>query len=156
MTLNPAMMRSDRDDWRTPAHVFQALDDEFRFTLDGAAYSDGSNALLPRWCGDVARADWRGERVYCNPPYGRAQRAFVDKAPDADVAVLLLPVRPDTRTWHEGILPVASELRFVVGRIRFEGAAHPAPFPSCVAVWRGSHRQGPLRVGTMDFREGGA
>ena len=40
-------------------------------------------------------------------------------------------------------------------RIRFEGAAHPAPFPSCVAVWRG-HRQGPLRVGTMTFREDGA
>ena len=154
MTLNPGLMRADRNDWGTPAHVFGALHREFRFTLDGAANMDGSNALLRRWCGDVDHADWRRERVYCNPPYGRAQRAFVDRARTAALAVLLLPARPDTRTWHEAIFPFAREVRFVQGRLRFRGAAHPAPFPSCVVVWRGDRdRQGPLRVGTMDFRE---
>lgn len=156
MTLHPAMMRSDRDDWRTPAHVFDALHGEFHFTLDGATYPDGRDALLPRWGGAVERADWRGERVYCNPPYGKQARAFVDRAPEADVAVLLLPARPDTRTWHEGIFPVAREVRFIKGRIRFAGAAHPAPFPSAVVVWRGADRQGPIACGTMAFREGGA
>ena len=151
--MNPALLRSDRSDWRTPAHVFAALHGEFAFTLDGAAYPDGRDALLPRWCGDVARAHWRGERVYCNPPYGRAQRAFVDKAPEAALAVLLLPARPDTRSWHEGIFPTASEIRFVRGRIRFVGAAQTAPFPSAVVIWRGGARHGPLRTGTMDFRE---
>lgn len=151
--MNPALMSTDRDDWRTPAHVFQALDSEFKFTLDGAAYPDGRDALLPRWCSDVEREDWRGERVYCNPPYGNAIRAFADRAPDADVAVLLLPARPDTRTWHEAIFPVADEIRFVRGRLRFEGADTSAPFPSCVAIWHGSRRGGACTLGTMDFRQ---
>ena len=154
MTLNPALMRADRDDWRTPAHVFDALHREFRFTLDGAACADGRDALLPRWSGDVDRADWRFERVYCNPPYGRAQRAFVDRARTAALAVLLLPARTDTRTWHEGIFPVAREVRFVQGRIRFQGAAHPAPFPSCVVVFQCGTRRGPIRVRPVAFREG--
>ena len=149
MSLAP-LMSSGRDDWRTPAAVFELLHAEFGFTVDAAA--DPSNALLARYWTrdhDGAMRSWAGERVYCNPPYSRAggQARFLARAAmrEADVAVLLIPARTDTAAWHEHVMTAASEVRFVRGRLRFEGAASSAPFPSAIVVFRaGEH--GPLAV----------
>ena len=96
--------------------------------------------MLPRFWdkeGDGLAQSWASERVWCNPPYGGEQRRWIEKASkrEAEVAVLLLPARPDTAAWHDWILPSA-EVRFVRGRIRFVGAPASAPFPSAVVIWR--------------------
>ena len=138
--MNAALLSTGKDDWRTPKHVFDQLHREFRFTLDGAA--EAHNALLPAWSNNVDTTDWRNQRVFCNPPYSRRlQPEFVKKAAygEAVVCVLLIPARPDTRVWHDLIFPMASEIRFVRGRIRFETPDRkpaPAPFPSAVVVFR--------------------
>lgn len=138
--VSPTLFKSDRHDWRTPQALFDRLHSEFAFTLDAAA--SAANALLPRyWTAedDALAQDWRGERIWCNPPYGRMGHRFIEKAAtsDADVAVLLIPARPDTRAWHEYILGnPAAEVRFLRGRVRFVGAPHGAPFPSAVIVFR--------------------
>jgi hypothetical protein len=31
----------------------------------------------------------------------------------------------------------ADEIRYVKGRLTFQGAEHPAPFPSAVVIWHG-------------------
>jgi len=36
---------------------------------------------------------------------------------------------------HDYVLPYAREIRFVRGRLIFEGAKHPAPFPSMIVVF---------------------
>ena len=132
--LNP-LMSSNRHDWRTPPAIFDPLHGEFGFTVDAAASAD--NALLPRYWTDAAFERWAGERVWCNPPYGREQAWFVERAVEADVAVLLIPARPDTRVWHDVIFRHAAEVRFMRGRIRFVGADAGAPFPSAIVVFRG-------------------
>lgn len=47
-----------------------------------------------------------------------------------------MPSRTDTRWWAESVLPFASEIRFVKGRLKFGGSSNGAPFPSAIVVFR--------------------
>lgn len=134
------MLTSSRsDDWPTDPKVFRRLDAEFGFTLDPCASAE--NAKCARYFtrqDDGLEQDWPG-RVFCNPPYGRTIGEWVRKAweasqSSADLVVLLLPARTDTRWWHEYV--VRGEVRFVKGRLRFGDLKAPAPFPSVVVVFR--------------------
>lgn len=143
-----AAQTSLRDDWRTPRAIFDALHAEFRFTVDAAA--NERNHLLPRYWTretDAFAQDWRGERVWCNPPYGRDAGRWIRKFAEAaqggaEIVVALLPARTDTRAFHAHLYRKPNvELRFLPGRLRFghpdTGAEmSPAPFPSMIAVLR--------------------
>lgn len=140
-------------EWGTPPAIYAALDQEFDFTLDAAA--SGSNAKHVRY---LAKADdalalpWTNERVFCNPPYGKALKAWTAKAlmeateHDA-LAVLLIPARTDTIWFHENVLPHA-EIRFIRGRLSYTLRGHSqnkmrAPFASMVVIYRpGSRHEG--------------
>ena len=131
--------KAAKQDWGTPIDLFNKLFREHRFTVDAAASDD--NWLLPKYWterDDGAAQSWAGERVWCNPPYGRAATPFIRKAAsrEADLSVLLLPARTDTKIWHECIFDVADDIQFIKGRLRFQGAEASAPFPSAVVVWR--------------------
>ena len=144
--VDQALFSSHKHDWRTPPSLFHALHQQFQFTVDAAASQQ--NALLPLFWdreADALQQDWTGHRVYCNPPYGRTQAAFVRKADqewreNAVTSVLLIPARPDTRIWQQVILPNAS-VTFLPGRLRFLNdageATEAAPFPSAVVVFDG-------------------
>lgn len=132
---------SDRMDWRTPPELFAALNDEFAFDLDAAASDE--NALCKRYWTEQDNAltkPWH-DSVYVNPPYGRGVGAWVEKAArevearHAEWVVMLLAARTDTRWFHRVIAQKAVEVRFLPGRLRFVGAAGPAPFPSMVVVF---------------------
>lgn len=124
-----------QETWQTPRELYAALDLEFRFTLDPCPARDPKDAGMPLFGTDGLSISWRGHRVYCNPPYGRAIGMWLAKAREADVSVYLLPSRTDTAWWHELAL-TADEIRFVRGRIRFEGAKAGAPFPSVLLIYR--------------------
>lgn len=135
--------RAARTDWASPQAVFDALHARFDFTIDVAA--DASNAKCPRYY-DLAKdglaQSWQGERVWCNPPYGRGldlwvRKAFEEASTGQATVVLLLPARTDTKWFHEYILPHA-EIEFVQGRLRFGGHANAAPFPSMIAIFDGA------------------
>lgn len=76
-----------------------------------------------------------------NPPYSEIE-PWTKKAATcgALVVVGLLPVRTDLAWFHRDVLAAGAEVRFIRGRIRFEGTAagkgHNAPFPSMIVVWR--------------------
>jgi site-specific DNA-methyltransferase (adenine-specific) len=82
-----------------------------------------------------------GQKVFCNPPYGRAIGAWVKKCyeesrkPDT-LVVMLIPARTDTSYFHDYIYHKA-ELRFIRGRLHFNEAPQGAPFPSMVVVFNG-------------------
>lgn len=64
--------RENPDDWETPPAFFDILDREFGFTVDACAAPH--NAKCDRYWTreqDGLAQDWSGERVFCNPPYGR-------------------------------------------------------------------------------------
>lgn len=130
--------RSQRIDWATPQALFDKLNEEFKFTVDVAASAE--NAKCKKFFGvklDGLKANWGGERVWCNPPYGRTLRQWVTKCSrGTSLAVALLPARTCTKWFHEIVMPTASEIRFIRGRVTFEGASHAAPFPSMLVIWR--------------------
>lgn len=86
--------------WGTPLGLFQDLDARFHFTMDGAALAD--NALLPRYSCSRAPLSWGGERVFCNPPWSDIA-AFVELAAHAELAVLLVPARVNTKWFHRAL-----------------------------------------------------
>jgi len=120
--------------WATPAAVYADLNEEFCFTLDPCPLMSPEMAGLPLFGTDGLYRSWHGERVFCNPPYGRGVGRWLVKAAEANVAVYLLPARTDTRWWHEHAMR-ATEIRFLRGRLRFGGAETGAPFPSVVVIF---------------------
>jgi len=142
----------------TPQDFFDRLNREFRFTLDPAATAE--NTKCKRFFTeemDGLSQSWAGERVFCNPPYGRGLGAWVEKACEetgelgCKLAVLLIPARPDTRYWHDYILntpeganfglvdPRWVEVRFIKGRLKFGDQTNSAPFPSALIIYRLGH-----------------
>lgn len=120
--------------------LFHSLDDEFHFTLDPC--SDGYNALCSRFFtifDDGLSCSWNNEVVFCNPPYNEVKK-WVFKSWEewyygSCTVVLLIPSRTDTKWFHTYILPFA-EIRFIPGRLRFNGAKDRAPFPSMICVFK--------------------
>lgn len=141
--MNTDVMFSSKTDlWATPQDFFDELDKEFSFTLDVCALPENAKCkayYTPEV--DGLSQPWSG-RVWCNPPYGREIVKWVSKAylsvfsGTADLAVLLLPARTDTRWFHDYIYQKA-EIRFIKGRLKFSGARYNAPFPCMVVVFRG-------------------
>jgi len=139
VTLNRGLFTSARGDWATPQEVFDGLDAEFHFDLDPCAvpetakckqYYTGIEGLLRPWDG----------RVFCNPPYGRYIGNWVQKCAgavhqEAQIVVALLPSRTDTAWFHDYVLS-CDEIRFMRGRLHFDGYDNGAPFPSLIAIWR--------------------
>ena len=78
-----------------------------------------------------------GERVFCNPPYGKEISKWIEKAfienKRGTMVVLLLPARTDTRWFHDFIYK-KHEIRFIRGRLKFNDGKQAAPFPSMVVV----------------------
>jgi site-specific DNA-methyltransferase (adenine-specific) len=61
---------------------------------------------------------------------------FLQRFHEPQLAVYLIPARTDTRWFHELVLPFASEIRFIKGRLKFGDAKNSAPFPSMLVVYR--------------------
>ena len=78
--MNQALFSSASEEWATPQDVFDALDAEFHFTLDPC--STDENAKCEKHftrVDDGLSQDWTGERVFCNPPYGREMPKWIAK-----------------------------------------------------------------------------
>lgn len=132
------------DRWATPQQAFDALHAEFGFTVDAAA--EAKNAKLPTFFRDGLASDWAGKRVFCNPPYSDLY-PWLQKAAErvAEIAVLVLPVRTGTTWWHDFVWdhdakPMPGprpgvELRWVRGRMKFEGADGSPAWDTVVAIF---------------------
>ena len=133
------LFSSASDEWPTPRGLFEALDQEFHFTLDPCATAQ--NAKCRRFftrTEDGLAQEWGQESVFMNPPYGRVigqwMRQAYQAAQRGALVVCLIPARTDTAWWHR--YAMRGEIRLWQGRIRFEGARHGAPFPSAIVVFR--------------------
>lgn len=105
---------------------------------------------------------WRGKTAFCNPPYGLVLRKWVPRMVDMVVAGhidsvwALLPARTSTVWWQKYVMQGAvrhheelagigywtggtkstpREVRFLPGRLKFEGAPWAATFPSALVIW---------------------
>jgi phage N-6-adenine-methyltransferase len=125
--------------WETPQTLFDQLNRVFRFEYDVCALPQNAKCaqyFTPAM--DGLQQDWHGA-CWMNPPYGRTLGLWVKKAYESArhnlaTVVCLLPVRADTRWWHEYCRQ--GEVTFIKGRLRFSNAKHSAPFASAVVVFR--------------------
>ena len=114
--------------WQTPKEIYNKLNKEFCFTTDPCP---------PNPTFDGLAVDW-GNSNFVNPPFGREIGKWIKKgykeSQKNKTVVFLIPARTDTKWWHEYIMK-ATEIRFIKGRLRFGGAKHNAPFPSCIVIF---------------------
>lgn len=120
---------SASQDWRTPRKVYDGLHAEFKFQFDPCP----SHALI-----DGLTSEW-GSPAFVNPPFKEidkwVRKSFAEWI-DGKTVVMLIPARTDTRWWHDCVMK-ATEIRFLRGRLKYEGAKFNAPFPSCVVIFNG-------------------
>lgn len=138
-------MTSNRDDWETPQSLFDELNKRYHFTLDPC--SNDANAKCEKHYTikeDGLAQSWQGERVFCNPPYGRYIADWIIKAAreakDGQTQiVMLMPARTDTRYFHDYIYNQSGvRVEFLRGRVKYElngEAQDGAPFPSMLVFW---------------------
>lgn len=153
----PILQQPKSHEWETPLPFFRALDAEFNFVLDAAASID--NTLCHHFYTaemDALRFEWRHDdgAVWCNPPYGSQIGKWVEKCAKEGQfvpVVMLIPARTETAYWHDYVMTYAAEIRFVRGRLQFQGPSvtgHNAPFPSAVVVF-GPWSDGPPKVSAI-------
>lgn len=140
----------------TPQDFYEQLNEEFGFQTDLAA--DKKNTKCQYYYDEDANAleqDWAGI-CWCNPPYGRnllrwVAKAAVEAEETGGLVVMLLPARTDTR-WFRVVADTADEIRFIQGRLKFEGNDTSAPFPSMLAIWYGKyHKVGKYVEGPYNY-----
>lgn len=119
-----------KQDRRTPRDFFEGLQSRFAFTLDGAATSE--NALLPRFSTEAAPVSWIGQRVFCNPPWSNV-RPFVEIAPFADLACLLVPARTNCKWFHRA-LALGGVPDYWEGKLNFGGPFN-SPIDCLLLLW---------------------
>ena len=120
---NIAVMFSSKDDkWSTPQDFYDELNAEFHFTLDPCA--DESNHKCEKYYTEEDNGliqSWKGEIVFCNPPYGKAigdwvYKGYIEGQKPNTTVVMLIPARTDTKYFHNYIYHDAKEIRFIKGR----------------------------------------
>lgn len=120
--------------WRTPTFLYEELDKEFQFNYDPCPIPsereiNGIDGLFSEW----------GKRNFVNPPYSHNLIQWIKKGYDESLkgklVVFLIPARTDTKWFHEYCSK--GEIRFIRGRLKFQGAKYNAPFPSMIVIFRG-------------------
>ena len=133
MFPNQAHLKSHTNHWATPSDFRQGLEEEFGpFTFDPCPfqYEGLWSGLTEQWVG----------RIFINPPYekrviGHWMRKAWESAQAGALVVALIPSRTDTIWWHAYVMK-ATEIRFIKGRLHFNDAVDPAPFPSALVIWQ--------------------
>lgn len=109
------------NNWATPKELYNKLNDEFNFDFDPCPLNE--NEITPDK--DGLLIEW-GKRNFINTPYSRdLKEGFVKKAVEESklgkLCVMLLPVSTSTKLFHKYILPNATDIRFLEGRVKFLG-----------------------------------
>ena len=80
--MNTDIMFSSKTDlWETPQSFYDELDKEFQFTLDPCATPENAKCemFFTKEMNGLTQ-NWGGNRVFCNPPYGKEIGKWVKKA----------------------------------------------------------------------------
>lgn len=137
-----------KDEWLTPPKILRALG---TFDLDPCApiarpwdtaekhYTIEDDGLAQRWHG----------RIWCNPPYGLATAAWLERLADHGNGIALIFARTETKMFFEWVWDRAHSILFIEGRLHFHHidgsrAKANAGAPSCLVAY-GSDNTAALR-----------
>ena len=110
---------SERVEWYTPPHIFEAL--AMQFDLDPCSAGEG-NDFVPathRFTleDDGLKQQWHG-LVWCNPPYGNQTGDWMQRMANHNNGIALVFARTGTRWWQRYAIS-CSLICFINGRVRF-------------------------------------
>ncbi len=126
-----------KQDRRTPLDFFKRLDAKYGFTMDGAATK--ANCLVARFSSKEFERPWVNERVFCNPPWGNIP-PFIELAPEADLAVLLVPARTNCGWFHRA-LELGAKPDYWKGKLNFSGKWN-SPVDCLLLIFEARRRKG--------------
>ena len=116
--------------YNTPKAFYDQLNLEFHFDFDPCP----SNPIF-----DGLSCEW-GYSNYVNPPYGKDIPSWLIKGCKelikGKTSTFLLPAYTDVKWFHDLVLPFASEIRFIKGRLHFNDSKNTAPFASMIVVFK--------------------
>lgn len=133
------MFSSKTDKWGTPQDLFDRLNSLYKFEVDVCALPENAKCevyFTPETNG--LDQDWSQYRMcWMNPPYGREISKWIEKAYNeaqkGTTVVALLPVRTDTKWFHNWIyMMYGVTVEFLDKRLKFGGQNNYAPFPSMI------------------------
>lgn len=109
------------DNWATPKELYDKLNNEFGFDFDPCPLNLGEITEE----NDGLLMDW-GKVNFVNPPYSRKLKELfikksIEESKNGKICVCLIPVSTSTALFHDFILPNATEIRFLRGRVKFSG-----------------------------------
>ena len=100
--FNRTLFSSKDQTWETPKEFFNKLNSVFNFTLDVCASPETAKCekyFTPEI--DGLTKNWADNMCWMNPPYGREQIKWIEKAAEESLngttIVCLIPARPDTK-----------------------------------------------------------
>lgn len=134
------MFSSKTNEWATPQKFFDELNAEFNFTLDPCCTIENAKCkTFFTESDDGLLQNWKGHKVFCNPPYGSEigkwiKKSYEESTQENTIVVMLIPARTDTKYFHEYIYK-QSEIRFIKGRLKFGDSKNSAPFPSMIVIF---------------------
>ena len=105
------------DNYATPPKFYKILNERFNFDFDPCPYNEGEILV------DGLKIDW-GKSNFVNPPYSqKLKEEFIKKGIEemkkGKLSVFLIPVSTSTKLFHDFILPNATKIEFIRGRIKF-------------------------------------
>lgn len=143
-------LKNERQEWQTPPSIFKYFDDTYKLNHDACASK--LNHLKPNyWTAedDALIKDWKGKRVWCNPPWGSSMRdltVWSDKAcreglKDDTLVCFLFPLNTASGYFYNTILK-AKRLYTVTGNpiwTRYDSKGQllkaKLPFSTAVAIF---------------------
>tara|TARA_R110000787_G_scaffold267173_1_gene373478 strand:+ start:939 stop:1460 length:522 start_codon:yes stop_codon:yes gene_type:complete len=154
---------AEKDLWQTPQELFDAIDQEFDFSVDLCAskdnklcrqfFSEEDSALIEEWC------FFTNTSCFINPPYSQTELFMKRSAEQAKkhnlTVVAVVNANTDTK-WFSDAVKSANEVRLLTGRIGFikpDGKkASGNPKGQCLIIWRGNCKT-PCQITMVDRNE---
>jgi phage N-6-adenine-methyltransferase len=157
MAISKSLYSSESDEYETPKHLFDYLNNIFEFELDPCAAPQRERQAriktLHRFTedDDGLNSYWGNYSTFVNPPYSKISK-WIDKAlkeyddrlgdyakmigPDykPKPIVMLVPARTDTKWFHKIAKYSFTKIIFLKGRLKFHNTKHAAPFPNCLII----------------------
>lgn len=122
MAIAPAphtRRENSTDDWITPRWILEAFGP---FELDPCASATQpwptADQMYKPPAADGLLLPWKGF-VFCNPPYGRALGAWLNRMALHNNGIALTFARTETRAFRDYVWPFATCLMFLHGRVTF-------------------------------------